>query len=206
MGYENSAGLSVRNHYGPRSINETFGGELSTSGLVKEIQAVYDLSTASFTVASGANTIVLGNPTGGGELEAVIPAYATIKSARAEVVEALASTNMSAATAVALLVGLDKYSDGTAIDADGLIDATDGALTLSANDIVHAVGDQFVGSNAALVPNVDIGAAAGQLYAAISIDNDTGLATLSGKIRVVVEYVDNRSDGSSRYTAGGVKG
>lgn len=204
MSYEDSAGLSVRNHYGQRKINERFGGEVTTSGLKKYLSATIDIADVITGAPSTSN--VLMNPTGSGEMEAIIPAYATILSARVEVLEALSTTGGSAATAASIQVGLDKYSDGTAIDADGLIDATDGALTIASNDIAEPRGNMKVGSNAALVPNVDIGADAGQLYAALVIDDVTGMTAAAGKVRIVVEYLDEKADGAGTYVAGGVKG
>ena len=41
MSFENSAGLSVRNHYGPRKVEEKFGGEVTTSGKTKQIEWVF---------------------------------------------------------------------------------------------------------------------------------------------------------------------
>lgn len=203
MSFENTSGLGVRNHYGPRKINERFGGEVSTSGLTKEVQAVIDLADVITGAPTTSNALM--NPAGDTEMELIIPAYAKILSARIEVVEALSTTGGTAATAASLQLGLDKYSDGTAIDADGLIDATDGALTIASFDIAEPRGTVLVGSNAALVPNVDIGAAAGQLYAALVIDNITNMTAVAGKVRIVVEYLDERADGSGRYTAGGTK-
>lgn len=204
MGFEDSAGLSVRNHYGPRKTNERFGSEVSTSGLIKEVGALVDIAD----VVTGAPTTsnVLMNPAGGGEMELIIPAYAKILSAKIEVVEAFSTTGGTAATAASLQLGLDKYSDGTAIDADGLIDATDGALTIASNDIAEPRGTVLIGSNAALVPNVSIGADDGQLYCVLVINDITDMTAAAGKFRIVVEYIDERADGSGRYTAGGSKG
>jgi hypothetical protein len=138
-------------------------------------------------------------------MEAMIPAYAIIRSVSVVVDSAISTTGGSAASSASIQVGLDKLSDGTAIDADGLIDATDGALTIASTNIAEAVGSVLTGSNAALVPNVDIGADDGQLYVAVAIDDVTGMTAIAGKFHVVVEYEDSRSDGSGRYTAGGTK-
>jgi len=201
----NSNGLGTRVHYNERDLKD-FGGTYSAKGTnKKELQYTVDLSEVAYTVQSGAATIVLTNPAGGGEMEPIVPAYSLITGVKVKALTALASTGMSAAANVDLLVGLDKASDGTAIDADGLIDATDGAVTLASNNISHAAGDVFVGSNAALVPNVDIGADAGQLYAAFSVDDDTGLTGLSGKVQILVEYEEPQVDGQGNYTAGGLK-
>lgn len=180
----------VRNHYGPRKVDSHFGGEVTTSGLEKTKSYTFDLAD----IIAGAPTTsnVLVNPATG-EMESLIPAYSKVVSAKVEVIGAITTLGGTAATAASLQVGLDKYSDGTAIDADGLIDATDGALTITANDIVEPRGSVLVGSNAALVPNVSIGADDAQVYAVLVIDNITAMTSITGKVRVLVEYVDEGS-------------
>ena len=211
MGYEANTGTGSTAHYGPRTVESKFGGQMPGAGLVKQAVWVFDLANASYTVQSGAATIALLNPgSTANHMQQIIPAYSTILSARADVLEALASTGMSAAANIDLLVGLDNASTGAAIDADGLIDATDGAVTISSFNIAHAQGDSFVGMSAALIRNyqydgdatgdpvdvtavqgADIGSADARLYAALSVDDDTGLTGLSGKLRVFVEYLPN---------------
>lgn len=189
MGFEsnwvNSSDV-IRNHYGPRKVDSTFGGEVTTSGLEKIKSYTVDL--AEIVTGAPATTNVLLNPATG-EMEAVIPAYAKVLSCRVEVVEAITTTGGSAAASAAITVGLDKYSDGTVIDADGLMDATDGALTIASNDIAEPRGSVLVGV-AALVPNVSVGADTAQVYAALAVDDITGMTALAGKIRILVEYID----------------
>lgn len=222
MGFENSAGLGNRNHYGPRKVNERFGGQTSTSGSIKQVEALINLADVISGAPGTSNALM--NPAGGGELEHVIPAYAKILSAKAEVVTAIATTGGSAAASASLTLGLDKYSDGTAIDADGLIDATDGALTIASNDIAQPRGSYLRGNAAALISNyqydgdatgapvdvtyveaTSIGADAGQLYALLTIDDVTGMTAIAGKVRIIVEYLDERASGNSNYVAGGTK-
>lgn len=111
MTYSTASGLGVRNHYGPRAIDEKFGGETTTSGNSKECEWIFtydDLPTY-----------------GTGEMEVLIPANAFIKEARIEVLEAMTGTTGT------LTLGFHEQ-DGTAIDADG-IDAAVAQATLVAN-------------------------------------------------------------------------
>ena len=222
MGFENSAGLSNRNHYGPRKVNERFGGEQTLSGGEAVVEAVIDLAE----VITGAPAVsnVLMNPAGATQMEAIIPAYSSILSAEIEVINAIATTGGSAATAASLQLGLDRADTGAAIDADGLIDATDGALTVTSNDIAQAKGTRVRGNSAALIANyqydgdatgnpvdvtqveqVSIGANAGQLYCLLAIDDITDMSAISGKVRIIVKYRRPKQDGSGNYVAGGTK-
>ena len=117
MAFENSAGLGNRNHYGPRKIDQSFGGGKSTDGFVKRVVAEYNLGSLISGAPSTSN--VLTNPDGVGEMEAMIPAYAIIRSVSVVVDSAISTTGGSAASSASIQVGLDKLSDGTAIDADG---------------------------------------------------------------------------------------
>ncbi|MCP4091307.1 MAG: hypothetical protein GY746_16175 [Gammaproteobacteria bacterium] len=103
MSYENSAGLSVRNHYGPKLISESeqFGGQDTTSGLHK--RAVWTFDYDNLPV----------NSTDEGEMEFTIPAYAHIMSTQIEVIEAMEGT------LGVMSLGLVE-SDGTDIDMYGL--------------------------------------------------------------------------------------
>lgn len=172
MGYENSAGLGVRNHYGPREIVEKFGGEVSTSGLTKEAEWVFDYDDLP----------VYGT---GGEMEVTLPAGAFIVSAKIEVLTAFAGAGTETYN-----LGLNSDAS-TAIDADGIDAAVAiGALTAGA----------WIDCDGALV-GASIGAAAGQLVVVASAGTVT-----AGKARLIVEYEESNTDGSTRYTAGGVKG
>ena len=103
MSYENSAGLSVRNHYGPKLISESeqFGGQSSTGGLMK--QAIWEFDYDNLPVNSAI----------GGGMEAQIPAYAHVISAHLEVITAMSGTSGT------ITLGLEE-SDGTVIDVDGI--------------------------------------------------------------------------------------
>jgi len=50
MSFENSAGIGVRNSYGPRTTNNKFGGKLPGDGAIKQLEYVFsydDLPVAS---------------------------------------------------------------------------------------------------------------------------------------------------------------
>lgn len=226
MTFANSAGLGVRNHYGPRKIVDTFGGVNSTRGGSKIIECSYDLST--LTVAT---SMVLTNPLGmdsnPSAMEAIIPAYSQILSAKLFVSTAILSVGGSAAAAgdtTAFSFGLDRADTGAAIDADGLIAAADANITVAATNVNEAKGIIYEGHGAALIRNfqydgdttgaavdvtvvegVGIGANAGQITALMLIDDVTGITSMTGVVKLVVEYVEMRNDASTRYTAGGVK-
>jgi len=160
MGFENTSGRGVLSHYGPRPISDKkYGGSYGTKDAVKKAEWVFDY-----------DDLPVGSTS---ELALSIPANAMIVSARFEVITGFTSTS----TTSDLLIGLEQ-ADGTDIDLDGLLSATDLTQTVIAN-----VGSLTVGSGA-LVGDT-IGAAAGQLYVAPSVAD-----LLTGKARVLVEYVE----------------
>ncbi len=160
MGFENTAGLGVRNHYGARNVDDKFGGQTSTSGLVKQLEWVFsydDLPTPST-----------------GEMEALIPAGAYIKSCRMMV-----ETGFAGGTSYD--IGLQE-ADGTEIDNDGLWDALVVADLNVANDTSDA--STHGGTNSGnLVAAATATTVAGQLSVVA-----TGTFT-AGKGRIIIEYV-----------------
>jgi hypothetical protein len=120
MTYESSAGLGVRNHYGPKLIGESeqFGGQVSTGGFLK--QAVWEFDYNNLPVNFD------------GEMEAEIPNGASILNAQIEVVSAMTGTSGT------LTVGLEQ-ADGTVIDVDG-IDAAVAQAALIADAIIECDG------------------------------------------------------------------
>ena len=98
MGYENSAGLGVRNHYGPKAIKD-FGGQVSTSGMEKELSIVFDWDDLPVVSLL--------------DMEPQIPAGSYIKSAQLEVLEAMTGTLGT------WDIGLYE-PDGTVVDLDGI--------------------------------------------------------------------------------------
>jgi len=64
MAFEDSAGINVRNHYGPRVINNKFGGELPGDGAVRQVEYVFDYSQLP--------------ENGSGEMELLLPDNSTL--------------------------------------------------------------------------------------------------------------------------------
>lgn len=136
MGFESNTGLGVLNHYGPRDVNQKFGGE-TPDDVIKTAVWTFDYNDLP---AGGTNKLGMS-----------IPAYAKILSARFEVLTGFTSTS----TTTDLDVGLQQ-ADGTAINNAGLITAAQLTQT------VIATRGNFVTGNGALV-GASIGAAAGEL-------------------------------------------
>jgi len=201
MSRENSAGLGNRNHYGARIVDQTLGGVFGGVSGRKTGKWEFDLATTVTQSAAGISdaTVILTGNAGTG-MEPTFKAYSKILSCRLEVIEAVATTSGSAATTGSFSVGLIQDDGSTAIDLDGLIDATDGAVTITSNDVAEPRGEYKLGGSAALVPDygtaatpgetVSIGANAGELYIALISDDSAGQATLTGRIRVVVEWIE----------------
>lgn len=158
MGYEADAVRDVNSHYGPRDVNEKYGGVYTTKDEVKK--AVWTFDYDDLPVGGSTN------------FEQVIPANATIVSANFEVITAFTSTS----TTSDLVVGCEQ-SDGTDIDLDGFLAATE--LTQAT---IAVVGARYVGAGALV--GLTIGTAAGELYVAPTVDD-----LLTGKARVTVEYI-----------------
>ena len=125
MAYENTAGINVLNHYGPRDRDAKWGGQAKSTGQIKraEWQFSYDdLPTAGTT-----------------NLQFAIPASATIVSSKW-------ITGTAWAGGTSLNVGLYQ-GNGTVIDADGL----DAAITpTTAGAVINGdgalVGAKTIGS------------------------------------------------------------
>ena len=158
MGYESNTGLGVVNHYGPRETDGSKGAQSQSVGLVK--QAVWDFTYDNL-------------PTYGSTgLEFAIPANARIVSAKLIIDTAFTSTS----TATDLVVGL-YTSAGVAIDADGLVSASEATQT--------TIGvDNSVITGAGALIGKGVGATAGELVVAPTTDD-----LLTGAGRVVVEYI-----------------
>lgn len=136
MGFESNTGLGVLNHYGPRDVNQKFGGE-TPDDVIKTAVWTFDYNDLP---AGGTNKLGMS-----------IPAYAKILSARFEVLTGFTSSS----TTTDLDVGLEQ-ADGTDIDLDGLLTAAQLTQT------VIATRGNFVTGTGALV-GASIGAAAGEL-------------------------------------------
>jgi hypothetical protein len=161
MGLEIDAKRGVANSYGVRNTTGQYGSQQSTkNGIVKS--AIWEFTYNTLPDA-GANN-----------LQFVIPAGATIVSAKLVVDTAFTSTS----TTTDLTVGL-QTSAGVEIDNDGLVTAAEGTQT------AIAVEGAVVTGAGALIGKT-IGATAGELVVAGTVDD-----LLTGAGRVVVEYIYN---------------
>lgn len=161
MGYENSAGLGNRNHYGPRSTNNKFGGKLPGNGPLRTVEYVFD-----YDDLPGASTL---------DMEVLLDDNCVIREAWFEVLEAFVGgtsydIDMVTTAGTAIGTGTDKLWDALAL-AD-----------------INAVGERsqsstHAGVNSGNALNVQITEPA-QLSAAA-----TGTFT-AGKARIVIEYIE----------------
>lgn len=179
MGYENSAGLGVRNHYGPKLLDESkeFGGEKSLGGALKEMQVQFDYST------------LLGAAAITGQMEKFIPAGCQVVDAWVR-----ADTDFVGATTPTMDIGL-MQADTTAIDADGLFDGITPALKNAG-----AASSEDVGVNSGALIGVELGFDAYPVVAIASGTYSAGVGVLT------IQYLDTRNDGTGAYVAGGVRG
>jgi len=161
MSFENQAIRGVLNHYGPREIEQKYGGDIANS-VIKTVVWTFDYDNLPDASTNG--------------LEYVIPANATILSAKLQIITAFTSTS----TLTDLTVGLQK-SDGTAIDDDGLITAAQATQTAIA--VAGAIIDGASGTAGALVGKT-IGTSAGEL-----VVTPTTADLTAGKARMIVEYI-----------------
>ena len=126
MALENSAGINVVNHYGPRDTDASKGGQAKSTGQIKRAEWQFDYSDL---------------PTyGSTNLQFAIPANATI-------VKSTWITGTAWAGGTSLNVGLYQ-GNGTVIDADGL----DAAITpTTAGAVINGDGalvGASIGANA----------------------------------------------------------
>ena len=118
MGLELAPKRGVVNHYGPRTTNNKYGGQESTSeGIVKSAEWSFSYDNLSAVLNSN--------------LPQTIPANASIVEATLYVDDAwVGGTNLT--------IGLYQ-ADGTVIDADGLVAAT-ATAALTVNKVVTGGG------------------------------------------------------------------
>lgn len=158
------ASIGAAQHYGPREANTGLDNQVSTYGLTRQRELYFDYEQAQ-----------AGLPTTDADTDAgtlIIPANSLIKKVYLEVSTAFASGTPATDT---VLFGLQQ-TDGTVIDADGLI------ATGSSNPADLTVG--WIEGDGALV-----GASVGTADAQISIDVGVGTLT-AGVGRLVVEYIE----------------
>lgn len=160
MGLENSAGLNVRNVYGPVTTNNRFGGDVAgSSGAIKQLEYVFsydDLPAASLL-----------------EMEKLIPDNAMVIEAYFETIEAF--------------VGGTSYDIDLVDTAGGAIGSGEDKLwDALATASINAVGEQSLssvhaGTNSGDALNIQI-TEPSQLQVAA-----TGTFT-AGKARIVLNY------------------
>lgn len=160
MAFESAPVRGVTVHYGVRNTNEKFGGQYGSKDEVKRAEWTFDYDD----LPAGGD---------GGNLALAIPANSTIVSAKMYILTGFTSTS----TTTDLTVGLEQ-DDGTVIDADGLIAATEATQTA-----IATAGNAITGAGALV--GVTVGSAAGELVVAPTVAD-----LLTGKARVVVEYVE----------------
>lgn len=161
MGIEIDAKRGVANSYGPRSTTGQYGASGNSDSLIRS--ALWEFTYNTLPV-QGTNN-----------LQFVIPANATIVSAKLVIDTAFTSTS----TTTDLEVGL-YTSAGAAIDADGLLTA------VNASQTTIAVANSVITGSGILV-GAGIGATAGELVVASSVAD-----LLTGSGRVIVEYIYNK--------------
>ena len=159
MGFEADATRNVMAHYGVRTTDGKYGGDLNSDGLVKKTVWKFDYND----LPAGGTTY---------NIEKSIPANSTIVSAVMYVDTAFTSTS----TTTDLTVGFENAA-GTEIDNDGLLTA------VNASQTTVAVLNSVITGTGALV-GTTIGTTAGELVVAPTVAD-----LLTGSARVVVEYV-----------------
>lgn len=164
MAFEKNLIRNVFNHYGPRKVDQHFGGQQNNE-VVKRIAWTFDYTM----IGTLAGTDVVGSTQ---SLEYSIPANSTILTAGLQIITAWVSTS----TTSDLTIGLEQ-ADGTDIDLDGLLTA------VNASETTLAVVGSYITGTGALVGKT-IGAAAGELIVTPSVDDFT-----AGKARLFVEYI-----------------
>lgn len=159
MALETQAIRTVTKNYGSRETDMSYGANICDEVIRK---AIWDFDYDNLPTNGSTNQ------------ELVIPANATIVSAKFRVITAFTSTS----TTTDLTVGLrSSAAVGEDIDDDGLLTAANLTQTT-----IAVVGALYSGSGALV--GFTIGATAGELYVA-STSNDL----LTGRGQVIVEYM-----------------
>lgn len=191
MAFANSAGLGVRNHYGPRLMTEAQegGGQQSLGGHVKVAEWVFSYDNLPTPATEGAMTTY-------------IPQGAWIVSAKIHAV-----TGFVGGTGYD--IGLQQ-NDATEIDDNGLWDALVVAELATINE--WSAAEQHDGTDSGKLVN-GLKLADGDVansYVALAADGylvvvANGTFT-AGVAKLMIEYIEPDFDKSTRYTAGGTRG
>ena len=164
MPIEETNGLGVATHYGVRTVEGKYGGEISDD-VVRHI--VFDIDAADLSSV---------NPAAVSGLDFVFPIGTTFLSTQFIVDEAVVGPT-------AITAGTYLASDGTtAHDADGLMTAAVGVVTA-----MDAVGDRVIGTGALLATGT--GAAFAVTAPVVVRVLPTVAAATAGKIRVYITYL-----------------
>ena len=159
MGYEIGSKRGVANHYGPRGTDNQYGGQDNSVGKVKEASWTFDYDKLPAYSASN--------------LEMQIPANSTVLHAHIRVLTAAVSSGTANLT-----VGLTA-TDGSVVDADGLIKATDATY---ARMQVKGLRQAGTGDYIAVLP---VGAKDVEITVA------SAAALTAGRFELVVQYQYN---------------
>lgn len=159
MGLEKDGIRDVNKNYGVRETNGKYGGVTDGDAFIKT--AVWDFAYNDLPDA------------GATDQEHIIPAGSTIVSAHLRIVTAFASTS----TTTDLDIGLQQ-ADGTAIDDNGLITATD------ATQATIAVAGAYIAGTGALVGKISDATYNGELVVTPNVADLT-----AGRGQVVVKYI-----------------
>lgn len=149
---------TVTKNYGTRETQGKYGARVCEDALIKT--AIWTFDYDDLPDAGSTNQ------------EQVIPANSTIVSARMRIVTAFTSTSGTTDIDVGL-----QQSDGTEIDNNGLITASEATQTT-----IGTAGNLITGAGALI--GVTIGSAAGELTVAPNVDDLT-----AGRAEVIVEYM-----------------
>lgn len=164
MPIEETNGLGVATHYGVRTVEGKYGGEIGDD-VVRHI--VFDVDAADLSSTS---------PAAVSGLDFVFPIGTTFLSTQFIVDEAVVGPT-------AITAGTYLASDGTtAHDADGLMTAAVGVVTA-----MDAVGDRVIGTGALLATGT--GAAFAVTAPVVVRILPTVAAATAGKIRVYITYI-----------------
>ena len=176
MAFENTAGLAVLNHYGPRTTNSSFGAVQQTGAFHVATLEFGAPTTTTSTDAAFGRTGLQAAAWAVSDLDLVIPAGAIFM--RADVV---VETAFNALTA--LTIGTYAATDGTtAIAVEGLVGAAEAGLAA-----IDAIGDRLLGYGTQLDTGTD---GVGALPAnAVIRCLYTGAVPTVGKARLIVQYM-----------------
>ena len=113
----------VRNYYGPRVVEDVYGGEIKTMGVIRQLEWVFNWDDLPAAAPAGDPAAVLK-----------IPAYSYVKSCNAYIIDAISGTSSD------LTAGITGTLTGfiTATEGDTLLVDADGDFVVGAGALVGA--------------------------------------------------------------------